>query len=182
MRRRTLIAVACGVALVLPLLGCGWEPLYANRDTAAAGAELRAVKVNPIPERIGQRLAWALRVAFNPDGEPTPQRYVLRTQLTAVRADLGVQTTGIASRSKLDAIARLTLADLKTNAVLWAATSHVAESFDIQVNEYASIVAEDDARTRAVDELRRDIVDRLTIFLQNRTADAAKKPGAPSLR
>ena len=57
----------CGVAAV----GCGWTPLYADTETDAASQELRAIKVDPIPERIGQRLEMALRNSLNPTGEPT---------------------------------------------------------------------------------------------------------------
>jgi hypothetical protein len=57
-------------------------------------------------------------------------------------------------------------------------TTHVAESFDIVANEYAALVAEDDARTRAVEELRRDMLTRLTLFFQRRAAEA-KSAGTP---
>ena len=136
---------------------------------------MRAIKVDPIPERIGQKLAWALRESFNPTGIATPQRYRLRTLLTTARADLGIQSTGLGSRGKFDATATFTLIDIKTGAALMATTSHVSESFDILANEYASVVAEDDARTRAVEELRRDMVTRLTLFLQRRVADTGVK-------
>ena len=42
-----------------------------------------------------------------------------------------------------------------------------------------SIVAEEDARIRAVEELRRDIVTRLTLFLQHRAAEGGPRPGTP---
>jgi LPS-assembly lipoprotein len=172
--RRALFALALGLGWALA--GCGWAPLYADRETEPADAELRAIKVDPIPDRIGQRLAWALRESFNPTGVPTPQRYRLSTLLTTVRADLGIQSTGLSSRGKLDANANFTLRDIKTGAPLLATPAHVSESFDIVANEYASIVAEDDARTRAVEELRRDIVTRLTLFLQQRAAGTGGKP------
>jgi hypothetical protein len=54
-----------------------------------------------------------------------------------------------------------------------------SDSFDILANEYSNVVAEDDARTRAVEEMRRDIVGRLTVFLQRRAAERAAKPGTP---
>src|SRR5438876_9411635 len=98
--RRALFALVLG--LVSVLAGCGWAPLYADRATEPADEELRAIKVEPIPDRIGQRLAWALRESFNPTGVPTPQRYRLRTLLTTVRADLGIQSTGLGSRGKSD--------------------------------------------------------------------------------
>ena len=173
--RRSLLAVAAGTA-ALGLSGCGWRPLYADRETGPADAELRAIKVDPIAERIGQRLALALRESLNPDGLPAPQRYRLSILLITLRSDLGIQSTGLGSRGKLDATANITLRDIKTGATLLYMTSHVADSFDILANEYASVVAEDDARTRAVEELRRDIVTRLTLFLQRRMAERAGKP------
>src|ERR1700730_699400 len=158
-KRRLLLALPLGI--VVALSGCGWTPLYADRESGPADENLRAIKVEPIPERFGQKLAWALRESFNPTGIPTPQRYRLSTLLTTARADLGIQSTGLGSRGKFDANALFTLRDIKTGASLLAQPSHVSESFDIVANEYAAIVAEDDARTRAVEELRRDIVNRL---------------------
>jgi len=176
--RRSLLAVAVSAA-ALGLSGCGWTPLYADRETGPADAELQAIKVDAIPERIGQRLALALRESLNPDGIPAPQRYRLSILLTAARSDLGIQQTGLGSRGKLDANANITLRDIKTGAPLLSTTSHAAESFDILANEYASVVAEDDARIRAVEELRRDIVTRLTLFLQRRAAETGPRIGTP---
>ena len=59
----------------------------------------------------------------------------------------------------------------RTGAPLLSASSHAVESFDIIANEYAAVVAEVDARTLAVEELRRDIVTQLTLFLQRRAAE-----------
>ena len=168
--RSPLLALALVLSAVLVLAGCGWAPLYANRETGPADAELRAIKVSPIPERIGQRLAMALRESFDPDGAPSPQRYRLDTLLTTARSDLGIQETGLGSRGKIDATVTFWLRDIKTGAQLLANTVHTAESFDILANNYASVVAEEDARIRAVEELRRDIVDRLTLFFQQRVA------------
>src|ERR1700730_15689482 len=170
---RSLLSGA--VAAALGLSRCAWDPLYADGERAPADAEMRAIKVDPIPERIGQRLTLALRESLNPDGATAPQRYRLSILLTTARSDLGIQETGLGSRGKLDATATITLRDIKTGAPLLTASSHTAESFDILANNYASVVAEDDARTRAVEELRRDIVTRLTVFLQRRAADTAPK-------
>jgi LPS-assembly lipoprotein len=171
--RCALLALAMGTLLALS--GCGWEPLYADRETGPADIELRGIKVDPIPERIGQRLALALRESLNPDGAPAPQRYRLSILLQTARADLGIQQTGLGSRGKLVVNATIALRDIRTGAMHLYTTSHAAESFDILANEYASVVAEDDARTRAVEELRRDIVTRLTLFLQRRAAETGPK-------
>lgn len=165
------------VGLLLALGACGWTPLYADRETGPADEELRAIKVSPIAERIGQRLELALRNSLNPEGIPTPQKYVLATTLQTVRSDLGVQSTGIGTRGKLDVIVAYALIDSKSNVRLVQNSLHVAESFDIVANEYASVVAEDDARNRAIEQLRLVMVTRLTLFLQHRVAEG-QAPGA----
>lgn len=169
--RRISIFRGLGVALLLALGACGWTPLYADRETGPADDELRAVKVSPIAERIGQRLGLALRDSLNPDGVPTPQKYVLATTLQTVRSDLGVQSTGIGTRGKIDVYATYALIDSKSNARLLQNSTHVAESFDIVANEYASVVAEEDARNRAVEQLRRNMLLQLALFLQHRVAE-----------
>src|SRR5207237_10937401 len=111
----------------------------------------------PIPGRIGQARAMALRESFNPDGTPSPQRYRLDTLLTATRSDLGIQQTGLGSRGKLDATVTFWLRDIKTGTALLANSVHTSESFDILANHYASVVAEESAAIRAADALRRSI-------------------------
>jgi len=167
--RRALLA--WGLA-ALSLNGCGWTPMYADVATGPADAELRAVRVAPISERIGQKLAIALRDSLNPGGEPTPPRYMLSVTLQVVRLDLGVLTQGIGTRGRLDVYAKFTLADTAAKTVPLSLTSHVNESFDILANLYSNVVTEEDARTRAVEELRRDIIARLTVFFQRRAAAA----------
>jgi LPS-assembly lipoprotein len=177
--RHALFACTIGLALGLGLSGpggCSWEPLYADREAGPADADLRAIGVAPIPERIGQKLALALRESFNPTGLPTPRRYLLRTTLQISRADLGVQTQGFGTRGRLDVYANFFLTETASGAQLLSGTSHVAESFDILANLYSNVVAENDARTRTVEELRRDITARLTVFLQRRAATAAARP------
>ena len=168
--------IALGMLGLSLLAGCGWEPLYADRESGPADAELRAIRVLPIPERIGQNLALALRTSLSPGGEPTPQHYLLRTTLQVARTDLGIQTQGFGTLARVDAFATFTLGDLRTGAQLFAGNSHAAESFTINSNEYSDVVAEEDARNRAVEQLRGDIVNRLTLGLQRRAALGAAKP------
>lgn len=173
-RRSALLGAALGVPLLLA--GCGWTPLYADRETSPADAELRAIRVAPMAERFGQKLELALRDALNPGGPPGPQRYILGTTLIITRQDLGVSTQGQGTRGRLDAVANYVLGDIVSGAQLFRGSSHAAESFDILANQYANVVAEDDARTRAVEELRRDMLAQLTLFMQRRAAAAPRRP------
>jgi LPS-assembly lipoprotein len=168
--RRTLSAFILGLPLAFS--GCGWTPLYADPETPAADAELRAVRVYPIPNRTGQRLETALRNAFNPDGTPSDKRYELRVILQTQRQSLGIQSQGLGTRGEVSAIVTYTLSDLKDGATLTTSTVHVTDSFDIQANSYSTVVAEEDAYKRLVEELRGEILTRLTVFLQRRKTQA----------
>ena len=174
MKSRMLIALAAAAAQLLS--GCGWTPLYADIKTEAASEELRAIKVDPILERIGQRLEIALRNSLNPTGEPTPTRYRLNTTLAVTLGNLGIQSQGLATLGQLDAFATFRLIDLQTGGILLSNTVHVANSFDLNPNQYSTTVGEDDAGVRTVAELDQEIVTRLTLFMQRRTAGNSTKP------
>ena len=105
-----------------------------------------------------------------------PSRYLLRTLLTVSRLDLGILTYGLGTRARVDVSATFTLYEIATSTPLLNATSHAAESFDIVSNYYSNVVAEEAARTRATEEICRDIVTQLTAFLQRRAATAAASP------
>lgn len=165
------------LAAAAPLLwGCGWTPLYADA-AGPANEELRAVRVDPISERLGQRLEIALRNSLNPTGVPTPERYRLKTTLASYLSNLGIQSQGLATLGKLDVYATYYLVDVQSGNYLLVNSVHVANSFDLNPNQYSTIVAEDDAAVRSVAELNQEIVTRLTLFLERRSAEKSGKPG-----
>jgi len=172
--RPTLLAFAA--ALSVALSGCGWAPLYADIQAGPASEELRTIRVDPIPERIGQRLEIALRNSLNPTGEPSTERYRLRTSLATYLSNLGIQSQGLATLGKLDVYVTYYLVDVQSGTNLLANTVHVANSFDLNPNQYSTVVGEDDAAVRSVAELDREIVTRLTLFMQRRIAEKSPKP------
>src|SRR5579864_7838865 len=147
-----------GFALPALLSGCGWEPLYANHVTEPADAALQAIKVAPIAERVGQRLEFGLRNSLNPNNAQTPQLYTLAVTVGTTVQDLGIQSQGIGTRGEVQLTSTFRLIDNKTGQVLRSGTVHTSDSFDIQANGYSTVVAQDDAYTRCVEETRREIV------------------------
>jgi LPS-assembly lipoprotein len=168
--RRQILALGLGLPAVLG--GCGWEPLYADRDTEAESEALRQVRVEPIADRVGQRLELALRHSFNPTNEPAKQIYTLHVTLSTSAGSLGIQSQGLGTRGEVNVYASYRLSDLATNSQLQQFTFHTVDSFDIQANGYSTVVAQEDAFNRCVEEARREIVSRLTLFLQDRHATA----------
>lgn len=174
-RRRAFRALI--VALALPLPGCGWAPLYADIQSGPASADLRAIRVDPIAERIGQRLEIALRDSLNPSGEPTRERYRLQTVLAVSLSDLGLQSQGTAVLGRLDVTATYRLFDIRSGATLLTNTMHVQNSFALNPNQYSTVVGEDDAAVRSVAELNQEIVARLTLYMQQNAAPTAARTG-----
>lgn len=174
-RRGVLVRRGGGIMLALGLCllaaGCGWAPLYADPQSGPAAADLRAIHVAPIAERIGQNLELALRASFNPGGgPPAPERYLLTVRLAVAKQNLGITTQGLGTLGRIDVSANFVLADLKTGKPLFTGNAHVNDSFDLLANGYSNVVAQSDAETRAVEQLREDLVARLTLFLQRREA------------
>jgi LPS-assembly lipoprotein len=163
------------IALLLALSGCGWTPLYADPQSGPASAELRAIHVDPIPERIGQRLELALRNSLNPTGIPTKERYELQTSLRFSLSALGLISAGTSTIGRVDLVATYKLIDMKSHAALLTNTVHSQNSFELNPNQYSTVVGEYDAAGRSVVELNEEIVTRLTLFLQDRARTA--KPG-----
>lgn len=169
-----IVGLTLMAASALP--GCGWEPLYADLRTTPVNGELRAIHVDPIPERIGQRLEMALRNTLNPGGETTPSRYTLRTTMYYSLSNLGIQSQGTATLGKIDVNSTSYLVDNANGQVLLVISLHEQNSFELNPNQYSTVVGEDDAQRRTVAELNDEIVRRLNIFLEQRAAQKAAKP------
>src|ERR1700722_11200016 len=118
--RRRLLTQLFPICAALPaiLTGCGWEPLYADQQTAAGSAELRAIKVNPITERIGQNLETGLRESLNPGHVPTKSLYLLKVTLSQSLQDLGIQSQGLGTRGEVHIQANYSLVEISTGKIL----------------------------------------------------------------
>jgi LPS-assembly lipoprotein len=161
--------------LLLALSGCGWRPLYADPESGPESAELRAISVDPIPDRVGQKLELALRDSFNPRGEPTKPRYRLETGLSYTLSNIGLVSQGTATIGRVDLVATYHLVDLKSGATLLTDTLHSENSFALNPNQYSTVVAENDAAARCVVEINEEMVTRLELFLQQRLAKETPK-------
>ena len=162
--------------MLLLLSDCGWAPLYADPESGPASSELRAIHVDPIPDRIGQRLEMALRNSLNPAGEPTKERYRLQTRLAVALSNLGLQSQGTAVLGRLDVSVTYHLNDLKSGGTLL--TRHGFAEF-IRTQSEPVLDRGRGGRRRGAQRRRADqeIVRRLSLFMEQRVAAASAKPG-----
>jgi len=163
------------LAIVVALLlgGCGFHPLYGERADTGYDADLAAIKVATIPDRLGQELALSLRDGLNPHGINVPQRYVLDVRLNAQRNDLAIRSDGTASRTQMMVVANFQLKEIATERTVLQGVTRTAVSFDAQNDEYANVVARQSAQDRSLRDISDDIRSRLVSYLGRRRSTAS---------
>lgn len=159
--RCRLVASAPILAAML-LAGCGFSPMYA-RDSAAV-AELAAVSVDPIEERIGQILRNELIDRLTPRGDPPSPRYHLNITITESRAALAVQSDTNITRFNLRLTVEFSLVDVATGEELYHDTTVAIGSYNAVQSDFATLVAEQDSTRRAARKAGEDIHTLLRVY------------------
>ena len=167
--RHKMIAglAAAGLLFLMPFLAaCGFQPLYGGSASSGVRADLAAVEVALIEDRVGQQLRNELIRRFHPDGRPRNPAYRLHVGLRIDKRDLALQKSEIATRASLRITANFTLRKRTDGGTLIRGTTRITTSYDILSNDFATLAAEADARRRGVRELADEITNRLAAFLQ----------------
>ncbi len=171
-RRAPFYAAAC-----LLLAACGFQPLYGDADEQLAPTEdlLELVDVPPIADRTGQLLRIELTNRLTPT-RPAPQPvYTLPIRLTESRANLAVRKDASATRANLTITATYELQRISDGVSLTSGSVRSVNSYDIVTSDYATLVAEQDARRRGAKDIADGIVDRMAIFLSDAQRSAAAR-------
>lgn len=158
------------LAAAVTVAACGFQPLYGSRLAGSSPAEFAQIRIEPIPDRIGQQLHNHLLTTLNPDGRPEKPAYVMKTKITESLSALGVRKTAFATRANLQMRAVYDLTGAATGKTVFSGDSTITVSYNILDSEFATLMAENDARARAVRELSEDIRIRLGVFFSNQAA------------
>jgi LPS-assembly lipoprotein len=153
--------------LLLPLVlaACGFEPLYGSRERGGPGSveALQQIAVGPIPDRIGQVLRNNLLDRLTPTGEPDRPRYRLAVALAVSKEGLAITKDESITRFNLRIIASFVLYDTANNAEVTRGVSRTIAAYNVVTSQFATLVAEKDAESRAARELSEDIRTRLAV-------------------
>lgn len=171
-----------GVVLLALVAGaCGFQPLYGTKDEVPMSQELALVDIAPIKDRIGQELRSRLLDALTPKGTPDKPRYSLSVLVTETIEQTAVQKTAFATRANMTVTANFTLTDLRTPSdkrpddlrtpadkrqTILGGSTKVVSSYNILNSTFATLAAENEARSRAVAEIAEDIRVQLAIRLR----------------
>ena len=164
-----------GCAVVLAALGlaasCGFEPMYGEKRGTAVQADLQTVHIALIANHAGQLLRrYIVDRIHNGDDQPGA-RYELVVTLIETKQFYGIQVDQSATYSRLVLTGNYALRDIKTQKTVMSGSTSAISSYNIAADPFNSIVAENDARERAVHGLGDDLITRISLYL--------RKAGAP---
>lgn len=147
------------------LSGCGFHPVYASRADGAGREELAKVRIDLIADRIGQQLRNELLDRFNPRGDAGPSLYRLGVTLQQRRVETSIRRDETTRTVRYEVDARFSLVDVANASVAMNGISRAATTYTVFTSEFATLSAENDARTRAVREIADDLALRVGAFL-----------------
>jgi LPS-assembly lipoprotein len=160
------------LAASLAATGCGFQPLYGDRSQGSPAA-LSEVAIARIKDRAGQVLRNHLLDKMNPRGAPADAKYVLTVALTESIERIALRNDGTATRANLRVVATYLLYQTAPardpgrpdSSVVFRATSVSTGSYNVLLNDFATLNSENDARRRILLELSEEIKNRVAIFL-----------------
>ncbi len=158
------------VALLIALQACGFQPLY-QRDQAglSAGNAFEGIRVRPIADRAGQELRNHLYDALTPKGPPVNPAWVLSVTLTESIEKISVEQTSFSTRANLKLNGAYSLMPFgESDDIGHTGSVDVISSYNILDSEYATLIAERDARSRAVAIMSNDMRRQLAIWFNSR--------------
>jgi LPS-assembly lipoprotein len=172
---------AAVVLFGLLLSGCGFRPLYAVPDTPNGSMQstLRAIYVEPVPERLGYQLRNRMIDVLDGQGEAGGARYRLKLTLTTKSEAIGVQSQTTTGGITQTAITRYNdtltvhyeLSDARSGSVVTKGVETGLSAYNVLTSPYATLAVQQDADRRAAE----DIADRIRIALAVWFAQEAKK-------
>ena len=128
---------------------------------------MASIEVGIIKDRHGQQLRNLLLDRINPGGTPQSPNYTLTVRLTSVKELLAFRKSQISTRANLNFVAVFNLKG--KNQYLgknFSGTSKITVSYNILNSHFATLAAENNARTWAVKELSTDISNRIAAFVR----------------
>jgi LPS-assembly lipoprotein len=164
-----VFAAVFALALATPLAGC-IQPLYGpNLDGTSNAAELRAVEVDEIPERIGHYVRNELIYGFNGTGAQVTPRYRLKVKLSErVQTPIYNSTTSFSTSATVVVDANYSLMTLPDNVEIAKGVAQALASYDRFTARFTNIRAARDAEIRDAKVIADSIRTRIAIDLATR--------------
>jgi len=118
-------------------------------------------------DRVGQQLHNELERLLHPGGAAPRYAYRLKAELNENTSSLAVKKSAFATRGNLTVTVRYALLNSATGKSILDASNAITVSYNIFSSEFETLMAEKDARKRAIRELAQEIRIRLGVYLRD---------------
>jgi len=147
------------VASVLLLEACGFSPLYSLKggNVSAVERKFALINIRPMKDRVGQQLHNRLEYLLQPRGRAEKPHYRLSAELSESRTSLSVSKTALATRANLIISSTFNLISVVDGKKRLGGSSNISVSYNILDSEFGTLIAEKNARARAIQEIAEEI-------------------------
>lgn len=160
---------------ILLMSGCGFEPLYVQRDKAGSWyfggktdvsitSEMASIKIEPIANRFGQMVRNMLLDSLTPKGAPQNPQYRLKVELKsrsivqqAMRRDITATNERVAYKVVYELFG-------ENNKKLLSGNSVAYVSYDIMDNPFSTTMAQKKTEADAAKIVAEDIALRIGAY------------------
>jgi len=161
---------ALGIILLILLAGCGFRPLYGEReDEAAVRESFAGIRVEEADNRLSQHLRNELIGVLSPRGLAVSPRYALDFELARDVEGFAFREDRAVTRERVKLDVQITLVDLEKNEPVLQDNASAWAGYDIVQSDFANVNSRRDAEQRAADQLSERIVSRLALYFSDET-------------
>lgn len=160
------VRIIAALALAFPASGCGFHPLYGTSGATAETADkLASIYVAPIetPQRLGYELRNTLIDLFDASGRASQNTYRLHVTIATKSQGVAVQNDAAITRYNDTLTIGYELTDLKGTLVTKGTESGLS-AYNVVASPYATLTAQQDADTRAAQDIAYRIRTDLAVF------------------
>ena len=129
---------------------------------------MRYIEIKPIKDRSGQQLRNHLETDIALAKRAYPTRYNLVVVLDETKQDLAIKKSQIATRANLTFRADYRLISKTDGSVLDKGSARITTKYNVLDETFATLMAEKDARTRAVREISAAIATQIAVFFERK--------------
>ena len=151
--------------LGLSVTACGFQPLYGTGETTKRSVVFSDIQIAPIKDQIGHILRNELILRLHANDRARVPHYRLTVELNESTSSLAVRKSALATRANLIMSGAFRLFVVATGADVFTGTSRTTVSYNIFDSEFATLMAEKNARERALRSMSEDIRVRLGVIL-----------------
>ena len=164
---RTVSTILLHVAITSMFFGCKLVPLY-GESSAGDARFLKLVKIDRIDNRAGQKLRTILQQKFGQRFSTDNARWLLTVKLAETKRQLAVTQDSTTTRGEVTVTAVFNLKEIgRGTRQLLKGKSLSMSSFNELGSQYAILIAENDARDRALNFIANDLRNRIMLAIRH---------------